>query len=49
MQEFNADLKEKQINFSGNLDQTGSTTTFFIIEEGKETVLDFSEWIVKVF
>ena len=32
----------QQINFTANLDRDGNTTTFFIIEEAKETVLDFS-------
>ena len=31
-----------------NLDRDGNTTTFFIIEEAKETVLDFSQGTVKV-
>ena len=31
----------KQINFAANLDREGNTTIFFIIEEAKETVLDF--------
>ena len=38
----------QQINFSANLDRAGNTTMFFIIEEGKETVLDFSQGTVKV-
>ena len=32
----------QQINFIGNLDCDGNTTMFFILEEAKETVLDFS-------
>ena len=32
----------QQINFTANLDRTGNTTMFFIIEEAKETILDFS-------
>ena len=32
----------QQTNFTENLDGDGNTTTFFIIEEAKETVLDFS-------
>ena len=32
----------QQINFTANLDKTGNTTMFFIIEEAKETALDFS-------
>ena len=36
-----ADLKViQQINFTGNLDQAGSSKMFFIIEEAKETILD---------
>ena len=37
----------QQINFTENLDRTGNTTMFFIIEEVKETVLDFSQGTVK--
>ena len=38
----------QQINFTANLDRVGNTTIFFIIEEAKETVLDFSQGTVKV-
>ena len=38
----------QQINFTANLDKAGNTTMFFIIEEAKETVLDFSQGTVKV-
>ena len=38
----------KQINFTANLDRPGNATMFFIIEEAKETVLDFLQGIVKV-
>ena len=38
----------QQINFTGNLNQAQNTTIFFIIEEGKETILDFSKGIVTV-
>ena len=38
----------QQINFMSNLDRAGNTVMFFIIEEAKETVLDFSQEIVKV-
>ena len=31
----------QKINFTGNLDLDGNTRMFFIIEEAKETVLDF--------
>ena len=42
-QEFDTDPKEiQQINFTGNLDRAAGATTFFIIEEAKETILDFS-------
>ena len=40
-----------QINFATNLDRDvtyTNTTVFFIIEEAKETVLDFSQGTVKV-
>ena len=37
----------QQINFIENLDQQGAI--FFIIEEAKEPVLDFSLGTVKVF
>ena len=36
----------QQSSFIGNLDWAGNTT-FFIIEEAKETILDFSQWSVK--
>ena len=38
----------QQINFMVNLDRAGNTITFFIIEEAKETVLDFSQGTTKV-
>ena len=38
----------QQINFTANLDKAGNTTIFFIIEEGKETVFEFSQGTVKV-
>ena len=38
----------QQINFTANLARAGNTTMFFIIEEAKETVLDFSQGTVKV-
>ena len=38
----------QQINFTANLDKDGNTTMFFIIEEAKEIVLDFSQGTVKV-
>ena len=46
---LDADTKAiQQINFSGNLDRAGKTTMFFIIEEAKETTLDFSQGTVSV-
>ena len=38
----------EQINFTGNPDQAGNTTMFFIIEEVKQTILDFSQGTVQV-
>ena len=38
----------QQINFTANLDRGGNTTIFFIIEDPKETVLDFSQGSAKV-
>ena len=38
----------QQINFTANLDKAGNAAMFFIIEEAKETVLDFSQGTVKV-
>ena len=41
----------QQINLTGNLERerNADTTLFFIIEEAKETVLNFSKGTVKVF
>ena len=48
-QALDADPKAiQQINFTANLDRAGNTTMFFIIEEAKETMLDFSQGTVKV-
>ena len=50
-QGLDADPKAmQQINFTRNLNQQGNanTTMFFIIEEAKETILDFSQGTVKV-
>ena len=47
--ELDADSRAIQkINFTANLDRAGNTTIFFIIEEAKETVFEFSEVTVKV-
>ena len=39
----------QQIDFTTNLDREGNTTMFFIIEEPKETVLEFSQGTVNFF
>ena len=45
----NANLKTiQQINFNWNLDCTGNTTIFFIIEEANETILGISQVHVRV-
>ena len=33
----------QQINFTANLDRAGNTRVYFILEEAKETALDFSQ------
>ena len=38
----------QQINFTANLDRAGNTRVYFILEESKETILDFSQGTVKV-
>ena len=49
-QTLNANPKAiQQNNFTANLDRAGNTTMFFITEEAKGTVLDFSQETVKVF
>ena len=46
--ELDADTRAiQQINFTANLDRAGNTTIFFIIEEAKETVFEFSQGKVK--
>ena len=40
--------KTQQINFTTNLDRSGNTRIYFILEEAKETILEFSHWTVKV-
>ena len=39
--------KIQQTNFTANLDRAGNTTIFFIIEQEKETIFEFSEGSVK--
>ena len=38
----------QQIIFTANLDKAGNTRIYFILEEAKETILDFSQGTVKV-
>ena len=38
----------QQIIFTANLDRAGNTRIYFILEEAKETILDFSQGAVKV-
>ena len=48
-QALDADPKAiQQINFTTYLDRKGNAKMFFIIEEGKESALDFSQGTVKV-
>ena len=48
-QAFDADPRAiRQIDFTANLDRIGNTKLFFITEETKEIVLDFSQGTVKV-
>ena len=37
----------QQINFTANFDKAGNRTMFFVIEEAKETLLEFSKGTVK--
>ena len=37
-----------QINFTANLERVGNTRIYFILEEAKESVFDFSQGTVKV-
>ena len=46
-QALDADLKAiQQINFIGNLESNAAI--FFVIEEARETILDFSQGTVRV-
>ena len=38
----------QQINFTANLDRAGNTKIYFILEDGKETVFEFSQGTVIV-
>ena len=48
-QELDADPRAiQQINFTADLDKAGNTRVYSILEEAKETILDFSQRKVKV-
>ena len=38
----------QKINFTANLDRAGNTGIYFILEEAKETILNFAQGTVKV-
>ena len=38
----------QQLNFTANLDRARNKKVYFILEEAKETILDFSQGTVKV-
>ena len=38
----------QQINFTANLDRAGNTRIYFILEEAKETNLNFAQGTVKL-
>ena len=45
-QTLNADPRAiQQIKFTASLDRAGNTRIYFIYEEAKETILDFSQGI----
>ena len=47
--ELDADSRAiQQISFTANLDRAGNTKIFFITEEAKETIFEFSQGTVKV-
>ena len=47
-QVLDADPKAiQQINFTANLNSTGNTRIYFILEEAKETVFEISQGTVK--
>ena len=48
-QALDADPKAiQEINFIANLDRAGNTRIYFILEEAKETIFEFSQGTVKV-
>ena len=49
LQALDADPKAiQQINFTANLDRAGNTMVYFILEEAKETALEFPQGTIKV-
>ena len=38
----------QRINFTANLNRAGNTRCYFILEEAKETVFEFSQETVKI-
>ena len=38
----------QQINFTGNLSDNNNRLIFLLIDDGKETILDFSQRTIKV-
>ena len=38
----------QRINFTANLNRAGNTRFYFILEEAKETIFEFSQGTVKV-
>ena len=38
----------QQINFTGNLNRDGNATIFFIIEEAKESIVDFPQGTMRI-
>ena len=38
----------QQTNLTANLDRSGNTRIYFILEEAKETILNFAQGTVKV-
>ena len=48
-QALDADPKAiEQISFTANLDRVGNTRVYFIFEEAKETIFEFSQGTVKL-
>ena len=47
-QALDADPKAiQQINFTANLDRAGNSRFYFVLEEAKETVFEFSQGTIK--